>query len=160
MEWNTLDVIFGILLLFFSLRGLIRGFVGEVFSVGSVALGLGAGYFLGPSFAEVAEQALRLPGWGNVVAFLGVFLVVYVLLKLTEKLFRGFIESLHLQNLDKALGLFLGTGEGLILILLLLWGLRMQPIFDVDALLEGSWVARFLLPLSFSLLQKIPSRGV
>lgn len=160
MEWNTLDVIFGILLLFFSLRGVLRGFIGEVFSVGAVALGLGAAYFMGPYFAQVTEQTLHLPGWGNVVAFLGVFLLVYVLLKFIEKLFRGFIETLHLQNLDKALGLFLGIGEGLILILLLLWGLRVQPIFDVKSLLEGSWIARFLLPLSYSLFQKFPSQKV
>ncbi len=157
MEWNTLDVIFGILLLFFSLRGVLRGFVGEVFSVGAVALGLGAGYFFGPHFAQVAAQTFHIPGWGSVVAFLGVFLLVYVLLKIIERLFRGFIETLHLQNLDKALGLFLGIGEGLILILLLLWGLRVQPIFDAKALLEGSLIARFLLPLSHSLLKKIPS---
>ncbi len=160
MEWNTLDVVLGILLLFFSLRGVLRGFVSEVFSVGSVLLGLGAGYFFGPHFAQVAEQTLRLPGWGNIVAFLGVFLVVYVLLKVIEKLFRGFIETLHLQNLDKALGLFLGIAEGLILILLLLWGLRVQPIFDTKALLEKSWIARFLLPLSHSLFQKFPSQRV
>jgi len=160
MEWNTLDVIFGILLLFLSLRGMLRGFVGEVFSIGAVALGLGAGYFFGPSVAPVVEQKLHLPGWGSVVAFLGVFLLVYVLLKIIEKLFRGFIESLHLQNLDKALGLFLGIGEGLILILLLLWVLRIQPIFDAKALLQESWIARFLLPLSHSLFRNLPSRWV
>ncbi|MCX7788191.1 MAG: CvpA family protein [Spirochaetes bacterium] len=156
MKWNTLDVIFGILLLFFSLRGMLRGFVGEVFSVGAVALGLGAGYFFGPHFAQVVAQTFHLPGWGHVVSFLGVFLLVYVLLKILERLFRGFIETLHLQNLDKALGLFLGIGEGLILILLALWGLRVQPVFDAKSLLEGSWVARVLLPLSYSLLHKFP----
>lgn len=160
MEWNTLDVLFGILLLFFSLRGVLRGFVGEVFSIGAVALGIGAGYFLGPHVAQIMEQKLHLSGWGNVVAFLGVFLLVYMLLKLIEKLFRGFIESLHLQNLDKALGLFLGVGEGLILVLLLLWVLRVQPIFDTKAWIQGSWIARFLLPLSHSLFRNFPSHWV
>lgn len=156
MNWNALDIIFSAILVFFVLRGLFRGFFGELFSVGAIALGLGAGYFVGPRFAHTAETLLNLPGWGRVVSFLGVFLVVYVLLKILEKVIHSFVESFRLQNLDKALGLFLGAAEGLILIFLILWGLRAQSFVNVKALVDSSKIARFLVPLLQSVFKGLP----
>ncbi|HOV39511.1 MAG TPA: CvpA family protein, partial [Spirochaetales bacterium] len=65
MEWNSLDVILGILFAFFSLRGLFRGFVEEFFSVGAVVLGLVGASLFGPTFAKTAEELLPIQGWGG-----------------------------------------------------------------------------------------------
>ncbi|MFQ3619766.1 MAG: CvpA family protein [Spirochaetales bacterium] len=160
MQWNGLDILFGIIFLFFVLRGFFRGFIGELFSVGSIVIGLAAGYFLSPSFAPVAEEILRIPGWGRVVSFLGVFIVTYVILKIVERVFKRFIESFHLQNMDKALGFFLGGAEGFFIIVLLLWFLHIQPLFKIQPYLEQSLLSRFLLPLLPRILPQVPKKWI
>ncbi len=160
MEWNSLDVILGILFAFFSLRGLFRGFVEEFFSVGAVVLGLVGASLFGPTFAKTAEELLPIQGWGGVVSFLGTFLVLYVVLKIVQRICKNFIESVRLQSLDKALGLFLGVLEGVIILVVVVWGIGVQPVFNAKSLLEGSLIARFFIPLLPSLLNKIPVKWI
>lgn len=147
MEWNFLDIVFGILILLLAVRGLIRGFIGEVFSVGAVVVGIGAAVIFSSVLAGPVEEMLNIRGWGQVIAFLGIFLVVYIVLKIVEKALKGVIENIHLENLDRALGLFLGIVEGLVVVGALVLMLRLQPFFDFSASLEESTVVRILTPL-------------
>lgn len=147
MAWNSLDIVFAIIIVFLSVRGLIRGFLGEFFSIGSVVAGLGAAVFFSSALAGPVERTLGVSGWGQVISFLGLFLVTYLLMKFIERTLRRGMEGISLQNLDKALGFFLGLGEGIIVTGLLILVLRAQPLFDFTALLEGSLLARILSPL-------------
>ncbi|WP_394701363.1 CvpA family protein [Marispirochaeta aestuarii] len=47
--------------------------------------------------------------WNRVIAFLAIFLSVYLILKIAEGLLYRLIEAVHLENLDRALGFFWGT---------------------------------------------------
>lgn len=148
MNWNFLDIIFTIIMVFLALRGLIRGFIGEIFSVGAVVVGVGAAVFFSAALAPAVEKALGLESWGQIIAFLGIFIVAYLVMKLTEKALRGVVENINLQNLDKAMGFFLGIVEGTVVVALLVFVLRIQPLFDFSAFLGGSVLARLLSPLA------------
>jgi membrane protein required for colicin V production len=147
MDWNVFDIVFGIIILFLALRGVLRGFIGEVFSLGAIVVGIGAAVLFSSLFAGYVESSLNLQGWGHVVAFLGTFLIVYVLMKIIEKALKGVVETIHLQNLDKALGLFLGCLEGIAAVGFLIFLLSLQPFVDLSGPLGNSFVASFITPL-------------
>jgi membrane protein required for colicin V production len=147
MEWNYLDIVFAIIVFFMLLRGLLRGALAELFSVGAIAMGIAVAVIFSGAAGAAVEEKLGARGWGRIIAFLGLFLVSYIVMKLAEKLLRGFVANVNLQNLDKALGFFLGLVEGIALLALIIFILRLQPVFDVDGILAGSLCVRMLDPL-------------
>ena len=147
MDWNSLDVVLALVLLFMLLRGLIRGAIAELFSVGAIVAGIVAAIFLSGSVGVSVEQSMGLNGWGRVIAFVGIFIVSYLVMKIGEKILRRFVENVNLQNLDKALGLFLGLVEGLAVAALIVFVLRLQPVVEMREVLAGSLAVRVLDPL-------------
>ena len=147
MDWNSLDVVLALVVFFMFVRGLLRGALAELFSVGAIVTGIAvAAIFSGPVGVSV-EQSIGLNGWGRVIAFLGLFIVTYIVMKLAEKILRRFVENVNLRNLDRALGLFLGLVEGMALAALIVFVLRLQPLVDFRDVLAGSLSVRVLDPL-------------
>jgi membrane protein required for colicin V production len=75
------------------------------------------------------------------VAFLLLFVITYLLVKLLESLLHGLVERIQLEKLDQALGFFLGLVEGFLLLAVLVFLLRIQPLLDVENLFAGSFLA-------------------
>jgi membrane protein required for colicin V production len=75
------------------------------------------------------------------VAFLVLFVLTYLLVKLLESLLHGLVERIQIEKLDQALGFFLGLVEGFLLLAVLVFVLRVQPLFEVDQLFAGSFLA-------------------
>ena len=147
MEWNSLDIVLALVVLFMILRGLLRGALAELFSVGAIVIGIAAAVIFSGPVGILVEENFGLHGWGRVIAFLGIFIVSYLIMKLVEKVLRRFVENVNLQNLDKALGIFLGLVEGLALAALIIFVLRLQPLVDMEDALAGSLAVRILDPL-------------
>jgi len=148
VNFAAVDIVFGLVILILTLRGLMRGFIEELFSLGALVLGVAAAVFFSASLAKPIEQTFGIPsGWGQVVAFLAIFLVVYLVLKMAEKALHGLTEKVHLENLDKALGFIFGLLEGLIFVALAVLVLRLQPFFNADGILKNSLTGRYLVPL-------------
>lgn len=158
MDWNVLDVLFAAIVLFFAVRGVFRGFIGEVFAVGALVAGVGAAVLFSGALAGTVEKTLGISGWGYIVAFIAIFLVVYIAVKILQRVFKSIIEGIHLEGLDKALGLFLGLAEGLVLVGFVVFLLRNQRFVDVRDLLGGSVVARVITPLVVTGAEAIKSQ--
>ena len=143
-SWNSLDIVIALVALFMLLRGLLRGALAEFFSVGAIVAGVAVAIIFSGSAGAVVEERMGTSGWGNIIAFLGLFIVTYLVMKVVQKILRGFVENVNLQNLDKALGLFLGLVEGLALAALIVFVLRLQPLVDMQDVLAGSLSVRVL----------------
>jgi membrane protein required for colicin V production len=146
LNFSTLDVILLIIIGLGAIRAVFRGFVKELMSVGAIILGILLAMLFSGMVAVYLEQWLGKSVWTQVAAFLVIFVVVYLVLKLFEAGLNGLIERVNLQNLDKALGLFLGLIEGILLSFILLFLMQIQPFFDVQDLLEASLLYGILAP--------------
>ena len=145
---QTLDLFFVILLGLLVLRGFLKGFTGEFFSIASLALALIVSVFLFKNGAAfVRSRYIQAPFLPEILSFLGIFLIVFLAGKIVEHIVKDIIGRLNLQTLDKVLGLFLGLAEAAALIVLVLFLLVIQRLFDPAPLLGQSLFARFLLPL-------------
>jgi membrane protein required for colicin V production len=144
---SPLDVALGLVVAGLAVRGLLRGFVGEAFAVAAVALGTLAAVLLGGRTAPLVERLLGPSIWSGALASLTLFVIVYLIVALVGSGLRSGVESLSLEQLDRALGLLLGVFEGLLVAAGVLVILGVQPLFDARGLLRESLFARTLLPL-------------
>ena len=83
----------------------------------------------------------------EILAFIALFLIVFLVIKLLEIMLKGIINEIKLGGADRFLGIIFGFAEGLAVISLILFVVRIQPLFDPSSILSDSFFARLLLPL-------------
>jgi membrane protein required for colicin V production len=148
MGLAVIDVVFLILIAIFALRCALRGIVGELMSMAALVLGLLSAIFFFRKTAELIRgkfipDVKALP---EIVAFVGVFIIVFAAIKILETILKDIIERIQLGGPDRFLGFFLGVAEGLVIVCLLLFLILVQPFVDPALILEGSFFADLLMP--------------
>jgi membrane protein required for colicin V production len=147
MTFTTLDIIFSLIILFAAIRGSIRGFVKEVGSTASLILGIAAAVLFSGTGSRFLSQYIGDSVWTQLIAFLIIFIVVYLVVKLFENALSSLVERINLEKLDHALGLFIGTAEGLFFVFIILFLLNLQPFFDPAPITQDSFFVRMMEPL-------------
>ena len=112
---NRIDLVVGVVLALFALRGLQRGFSREFFAV----VGLVGGVALAASTNVEAAQMLppSVPEIGRpFVAFAVVFLAVALAAKLAGMLVHRALGAIALSPIDRAAGAVFGAAKGVVLI--------------------------------------------
>ena len=148
MNVNALDIIFILLITIFIIRCYLKGFLSEFLTMSALVLGILASLF----FYKNGGEYLRSQFWPGVevipevVAFLALFLIVFITVKILEIMLKGIIERVQLSGADRFLGIFFGLAEGIAVVSFILFILRIQPLFDPASILSESLFARLLLP--------------
>ena len=147
MIFGYLDIALGLVLIFATVRGIFRGFVSEFLSMAAIILGVAVAVMFSKPVAVALSGTLGESAWVQIIAFLGLFIITYLAVKLLEGFLHSGVEKLSLKNLDRVLGFLLGIVEGFLLASVILIVLVIQPFFDTAELLNDSYIARLLLPL-------------
>jgi membrane protein required for colicin V production len=148
MVFSIIDIAFVGLIGLFMIRCYLRGFVSELLSVAAIVLGLLASLFLYKNGADLLRKYFlqdmqTLP---EIVAFVVLFVIVFIIVKLLEKMLVDIIDQVSLTNADSYIGIIFGLAEGIVVVSLILFLLRVQPLFDPASLLSDSFFAKLLLP--------------
>jgi len=148
---TTIDWIFSAVVIVLAARCFVRGFVHEVLSVASIAVGILAGLLLSNT---VITKLLPMVGANTlpyqaqyIIAFLLCFIVGFLIMKIIERMLREGLEASSLDVFDRILGLVLGVAEGFIVVGLFIVILQIQPLFDVSALLANSLYVKLIGPI-------------
>lgn len=112
----------------------------------ALILGIAGAIIFHKMLAEYIGTVWGFSMWNYIIAFLALFIVIYLIAKLLEGLLHKIFLALHLNKLDKVLGFFLGIAEGIIVIAVILFFLTWQPFFEAQELLERSVISRILSP--------------
>jgi len=147
MTLLPLDFVFIAIILLITVLVTVKGFIAEFFSKAAVLIGAaGAIVFYGKLSPYVAKlvSGKTLP---SVIAFLALFLILYLFVKVIQQLAGSAFESETMTNLDRALGFFLGLAEGIIVVAIILIAIRMQPWFDISSFISKSFFAKLLEPV-------------
>ena len=149
MNFAVIDYIFIGLIGLFIIRCYLKGFISEILSMAGVVLGLLASLF----FYKNGADFLRNQFWPDlkiipeIIAFVGLFIIVFFAIKLFEVMLKGIINNIKLGGADRALGILFGFAEGIAVVSLILFLLRIQPLFDPSSIISDSFFASLLLPL-------------
>ncbi|MCL2295008.1 MAG: CvpA family protein [Spirochaetes bacterium] len=153
---SPVDVVFIIIILFFTIRAISRGFVTEFLSIASVLGGIIAGFVFSSILTNYIAKYFEITWWNRLISFLVIFLITYVLLKLIERFLYTLIEKIQLQRLDRSLGLFLGVLEGCIIILFIIIVIDAQPFFSSDKIFSDSIIVEY----ARKIISSIPENSI
>lgn len=144
---NLLDGIFGALALAIAIRAGLRGFARELMAMLALAAAIAAAVFGYKALAPAFRSWLPGTAFPEVIAFIALFAVVFLVMKLLEKSVGDLSDRMGAGGADHLLGVVFGLVESFLLVCLVLLVLELQTFFDMSQILAGSWCARTLLPL-------------
>ncbi len=156
--FHAFDIVAVIILLFFTVRCIFRGFFAEVLAFGALFGGLFAALIFSGSGVQVISRQFGTGWWNYIVVFLVIFLSVYIVIKICDRIIQNIIFKASLENLDRALGLVLGVVEGATAVMIILIILQIQPFISVGQLMVESFAARAFVqfvPAGFEFLRGI-----
>lgn len=145
MEFNALDIVFGVVLLVAAVRCAFRGFIAEVMSMAALILGIGLAVLFSNLAADYLEPYLGDSMWNQVIGFLAIFLLVYLVVKIFEGALHRLFEKIQLERLDRALGFVLGVAEGLLVISIAIIVIYLQPFVPPERIVGNSIVTTVIL---------------
>ena len=130
-----------------------------------------AAYVLGVAAAVPVSNARCLPipylgttALTRVAAFLIIFIAVTIIAKIIERILKNILENLNLGGLDRILGLVFGLVEGILVVSVVVFLVRVQPFFDLQDFLASSKIASLLsgiIPANTdALFERIKKTGV
>jgi len=149
LTFSIIDIAFVGLIGLFMIRCYLRGFVSEFLSLAGIVLGLLASLFLYKNGADLLKKHFwqDLNYVPEIVSFIVIFVFIFIIVKLLEKMLVDIIDEVSLTNADYYIGIAFGLAEGIAVVSLVLFILKIQPLFDPSAILSDSFFARLLLPL-------------
>ena len=148
MNAAIIDVVFIGIIVIFTLRCAVQGFVSEIMSIAALIAGIFAAIF----FFRIGGQIIRvrfmpqLVVIPEIIAFVLIFLIAFGIVKLAETLLKNIVETIRFGAADRFLGFIFGFAEGVVVVCLALFVISIQPFFDPQFLLKGSFFADLLLP--------------
>ena len=144
---NPLDIVLIVIIAAGAIRCAFKGFIAEIMSFAALILGVVAAVFFSKMGAELIDSYVGISDWNQIIAFLIIFILTYLIMKLLEGILHRILDKIHLERLDRVLGFFLGLIEGGIVVMLVVYVMQVQPLFDLQPLLEKSTVAQFVLEI-------------
>ena len=144
----VIDMVFIGLIILMVIHGFVKGFVEEIFSWATIVLAIWMGvlfYSAGGAFirTRIMENVRVVP---EVLAFVAIFIIVTFVLKMLERVLKDVIQGANLGTVNKILGAVFGVIEGLAVTTLIIFVLRVQPLFDASNIIGESVFAEILIP--------------
>ena len=161
MSWNVniVDVILLVILAFFLVRALIRGFVREV--VGLVGL-VAAVVFSAAAYAPLAAFLRNLTGqntdWWEPVSFAIILVAVMLVFFYIGRLLSKLVEVGPLSFVNRLLGGAAGLVKGILVCFLLLNIMLLLTPMGMPAPLQESWLRPRVLRAGDYLLSLVPEK--
>jgi membrane protein required for colicin V production len=148
MGLAAIDFVFIVIILIFALHCALKGFVSEVMSLAAVILGILSAIFFFRAGAEFIRESFipEVKVIPEILAFIVIFFIAFIAVKLLEKMLKTVIEGIHLGGLNHVLGFIFGVAEGTIVVCLVLFVISILPFVDSDRILGESLFAAWLLP--------------
>lgn len=144
MSLNVLDWIIIIILLFFLIKSIIRGAAREVFSLLALFL---AGFYSCKYYIAVSPylEVLLEQKWAqSLIAFLLLFLSIYLLVNLAGWLIYKLLKTIRLGFLDRIAGAVIGTAKAYVLASFLIFFISIFP--QSNTILKNSLLSGYTFP--------------
>jgi len=141
---GLIDILIWLALLFFVVKGYLKGLLREVCSLLSLVVGGWAAFHYYPYLAAAIRQLIHLPPRVTaVLAFVAVFAVLGLLFYLLGHLLTHLSKVMLLGGINRMGGVLLGFLEGAFILCILLYLGTTRPVPDrLKSHLSGSRTAR------------------
>jgi membrane protein required for colicin V production len=153
---SGVDVALIAILAAFALRGYWRGFLRESFGVLALIAGMAAALQFADAGAVMLQERALLPPVAQAgVAFVGIFVMVYVLVKIIGALLDGLAGASRLWLINRLAGSLLGIAKGGVVLAAVLLFLHLLPLVPgLDVRIMGSSIARPMVEAASDILRR------
>lgn len=141
---NLIDILVWAVLLFFIVKGFLKGFVREICSLLGLVMGIWAACKYYPSLSAAIRPYIHLPhNISSIISFVLIFLIVGLLFFFLGHLLTVIFKFVLLGGVNRLGGMVFGFLEGGLILCVLLYFGTCKPVPEKLKLkLEGSKTAR------------------
>lgn len=139
---NFWDYLFLLILIFTAIRGAFRGFIATIMNAIALVGGVILSYFLYKPLSSLVKS-IGITKATELVAFLLIFILFYLIVKICENFVEKITQNDSINNLNRALGFFLGIliGGAIIFLFVIVVGGFFSNFFHFNLHLENSRIA-------------------
>ncbi|MDJ0781042.1 MAG: CvpA family protein [Desulfosarcinaceae bacterium] len=117
---NPFDILIIIIIVVTLIRGVFRGLVKELASIIGVLGGFYAAYSYYPFLGQPLGRWIPQPGWANIVSFLIIFTVIYLIVSILGVIIKYLLSIAFLGWVDRLCGTLFGAFKGVLICAVLL----------------------------------------
>jgi len=155
---NVMDVIIVIVVLIFTIRGYMRGFINEVFSFLIIMIGLIAAFLFYKPLSNLVYEFVNNRDLSFILSFIFLFIFVTILLIMIRNVLLNLVESLNFSDADAVMGLVLGALKGTLLCGLVLIFLANHSILNIDRIIRSSFSFQYIEKVFFAFISILPDK--
>ena len=141
---NFIDIIILVLVLILCIRGYLKGFINELFSLLIIGLGLLGAFLFYRPLSEVFLEFVDNSDVALVFSFFALFILISIFLIIIRNVIVQFVDRLNLTDMDALLGVIVGLFKALILCGVVFVFLKHHPVFRIDESIERSFIYPYL----------------
>jgi membrane protein required for colicin V production len=153
---NIIDISLLIVLVIFSIRGYVKGFIHELFSLMIIILGIALALLFYRQFGSVLETVIQNEDLSLILSFIAIFICTTVLMVAIRNALTSLVESLNIADLDSMFGLLVGLTKGVLLLSFLLVFITHRQILRLQKITESSFFYPFLERFLLAILSVLP----
>lgn len=145
MPLNYLDIFILIIMLFFGIRGALRGFLEEV----STLIGIVGGFYLARTYSvELIPylEGLFSASTAHVVAFVAIMLVIMLIVSLVARLIAKMLDVAFAGWIDHLFGALFGVIKGFVIAFIVTYAISW--LFPEHVVVQKSHFAPYILDLA------------
>ena len=155
MTFSVIDIVFLVVIVLFTIIGVVKGFIDNLFGKLSWILAMLGSFFFYDRVATYLLSGISNKIIANILAFLILFVVIFIVVKLLQVVLGKVFSGKILGSLDKALGFFFGLVEGLAIVTLVMFLLSNQPFFSIEGFTSDSFFFNIFTKYLFGLTEGI-----
>jgi membrane protein required for colicin V production len=155
---NFIDIIIIIIVLILCIRGYLKGFVNELFSLLIIGLGLLGAFLFYRSLSAVFLEFVDNADVALVFSFFALFILISIFLIIIRNVVVQFVDRLNLTDMDALLGVIVGLCKALLLCGVIFVFLRYHPVFRIDESIDRSFIYPYLERFIIAILSLFPGR--
>ena len=155
---NFIDIISIILVLILCIRGYLKGFINELFSLIIIGVGLVGAFLFYRPLSEVFLEFMESSDVAQVLSFFALFILISIFLIIIRNIVVQFVDRLNLTDIDALLGVIVGLLKALVLCGVILVFLKHHPVLRIDEPIERSLLYPYLERIIVVLISLFPER--
>jgi membrane protein required for colicin V production len=155
---NLIDIIIIIFAIVLCIRGYLRGFINEVFSLLIIICGLIGAFLFYRPLSETFMEFIGSRDLSMILAFFAIFIFITIVLIIIRNMLIRVIDRLNLTDIDNILGVVVGLIKGLLICGVILVFLKNHPVFRIDEMIGRSSLFPYLEKIFISLIALLPER--
>ncbi|MDX9702232.1 MAG: CvpA family protein [Candidatus Auribacterota bacterium] len=147
---NWIDVMVGVILIIFAIRGYRRGLSGEILQVVGLLASLLLAYHFFGYVGDVLQKSISMPeGIASILGYVGVFVLLYTFFYVIRVIVHKIMSVSFIAVIEKGGGILAGTMRGVcaLSVLFVLIGMLRQPAIT-QYIFKESLTGKYILPLS------------